>query len=651
MKSLSPERWISIFLIVLVSAAFSGVAQNGFVNYDDPAYVQYNDHVQKGLTKETVGLAFTKVFAANWHPLTMLSHMLDCQIYGLQPAGHHLTNLLFHIASTLLLFLFLRETTGRRWESALVAAFFGIHPLHVESVAWISERKDVLSGFFGILTLLMYARYARNPNLVRYLSTLVLFILGLLSKPMLVTLPLIFFLLDFWPLARLTISDESDAGHSLRSKILRYRLLALEKIPFLFFSLLSGIMTIIAQSGAGAMSTLDSIPLRYRLDNALVSYQRYMEKALWPDNLSIFYPYSFHPLPDYQVIGAAVFLALVTVAVILSVRRHPYVGMGWLWFLITLLPVIGIVQVGLQSMADRYMYLPSIGIYVIVVWSLSSLSQSLPHRQIFASALSVAVLAFLSLATWHQVRHWESTKTLFQHAAIVTAQNWQAHNIIGGILLAEGNLSAAETEFTRALTIFPNHSDSHVGYSAVLEKRGQMERALAHIQAALRINRQNARAYIHKGNVLQKMGKKEQALAAYSAAEGLIDDNSWIRNTLGKAFAEVGRTDRALAQFYRALVLSPKRADTNNNIGTALNLQGRPDDAFRYLMAAITLQPDFPEAYNNAGIAMQKLGNLEKAAYFFSAALVLRPDYEKAKGNLRRLAAMIAASSGETKKK
>ncbi len=644
------DRWIGLVLILLVLTAFGGVVKNDFVGYDDQLYVTQNDHVQAGLTKEGLIRAFTTQAAANWHPLTMISHMFDCQMYGVHPVGHHLTSLFFHIANTLLLFLLLLETTGRRWESAVVAALFGIHPLHVESVAWISERKDVLSGFFGILALLSYVRYARKPHPLRYTATLFLFALGLLSKPMLVTLPIVFLLLDFWPLKRIEAPDQYSDW--MRFQNLRlHRSVVMEKIPFFSLSLFSGIVTMIVQAKAGAMATLSGIPLSARILNAAVSYQGYMEKTFWPDSLAIFYPYVSFPLLSPRVIGAGVFLLLVSLAAFLLVRRHPYVLFGWLWFLITLLPVIGIVQVGLQSMADRYMYLPSIGVFIAIVWSVSAFSDA-PRQWMLATAVTASILIILSVVTWRQVEYWRNTKTLFQHATEVTAKNWLAHRILGDVLLVEGNLAAAEREILKSLAIWPGYSSVHASLANLLEKKGApLEEVLVHFNDALLRDRKNSYAYIGKGDLLVKMGETKRAIAAYSAAEMLTDDNSWKHNILGVAYAGVGLLNRALAHFHRALVLSPKRADTNNNIGRVLNLLDRPRDAIQFLVAAIALQPDFVAAYNNAGIAMQKTADWEKAAYYFSAALMLNPGYEKARENLRQTVSLVAAGRNTEQKK
>jgi len=643
MKISMKDRWIGLFLILLVLTAFGGVSKNEFVGYDDQLYVTQNDHVQAGLTKEGLIRAFTTPAAANWHPLTMVSHMLDCQIYGVHPMGHHLTNLFFHIANTLLLFLLLLEATGRRWESAVVAALFGIHPLHVESVAWISERKDVLSGFFGILTLLSYVRYARKPHPLRYAATLFLFVLGLLSKPMLVTLPIVFLLLDFWPLNRVQAPDRYSAWMRLHN-LKMYRFIVAEKAPFFFLSLLSGIVTMIVQAEAGAMATWGGIPLGARLLNALVSYQRYMEKIIWPENLAVFYPYTFFPPLSPHVIGAVVFLLFMTVAAFLLGRRHhPYVPFGWFWYLITLLPVIGIVQVGTQSMADRYTYLPSIGVFIAIVWGISSLFREIPRRRITLTALPAAVLILFSIVTWRQVEYWRNTRTLFQHATEVTEKNWLAHRILGDSLLAGGDLAAAEREIRKALAVWPGYSAVHVSLARLCEKKGgPPDKVLAHFNDALLRDRKNAYAYIGKGDTLRKMGEKKRAIAAYSAAKMQIEDTSWAHNIMGTAYAEVGLFQQALGHFHLALTLSPKRADTNNNIGRVLNLMERPEDAIQFLAVAIALKPDFVIAYNNAGIAMRKSGECEKAVYYFSAALMLDPGYEKARQNLNETIRFMA---------
>ena len=460
-----PALILGIAITLLTLALYWRVQGHGFLHYDDYQYVVDNPHVRHGLTRQGVLWALTSGYASNWHPLTWLSHMLDCELYGLNPQGHHLNNLLLHIANALLLFRLLLRMTGALWRSAFVAALFALHPLHVESVAWVAERKDVLSTLFWMLTLGAYLRYRERPTGTRYLATLFLFALGLAAKPMLVTLPFVLLLLDCWPLGRMP---------SPRSLLPLVR----EKAPFFVLAALSSVITFWVQSHWGAVVL--SIPLKERLANALVSYVGYGAKMLWPVNLACFYPHPLDGLPLWQAAGALLLLAGVTVAVVRAGRRLPYLAVGWLWYLGTLVPVIGLVQVGAQAMADRYTYVPLIGLFVMLSWGAGSLAAKGPLPKIATAALSAALLAALLPLTWSQISHWKDSETLFAHALEVTDRNLLAHNNLGNALARQGRLEEAEFHLVEALRLRPDYAAAQNNLGILRLRQGRFEEAAGH---------------------------------------------------------------------------------------------------------------------------------------------------------------------------
>ena len=512
---------VCVALAVLTLATYWPLRLNGFVNYDEPSYVTEDSHVQDGLTWTGVAWAFRTTAAANWHPLTWLSHMLDCQLYGLRPWGHHLTNLLFHIANTLLLFLVLQRMTGAQWRSAWVAALFALHPLHVESVAWVAERKDVLSTFFGLLTIGAYARYAQSkarnpksevrrpkasklqssrfgvqgsrfaalhhPSSFYYCLTLLFFALGLMSKPMLVTLPCLLLLLDYWPLDRL----ELNTRHATRDTLLG---LLPEKVPLMALSVASCVVTYLAQRHTGAVASTELVPVGSRLLNAVLAYCTYIGKALWPVHLAVFYPYRQTQSFGWAAL-AAVFLIIVTAGAWLWRGKWPHLLVGWLWFLGTLVPVIGLVQVGSQSMADRYTYIPLIGLLVALAWSIPGpSSQWRSARPVLAVAGALTVLLCLSL-TRAQVRYWRDSESLFRHAVSVTAGNFVAHGKLGEALAARGALPEAKAEFAAALGINPAYFPAMYNLASLLRTNGEAGQALSLFRQALELRPHDAAAH------------------------------------------------------------------------------------------------------------------------------------------------------------
>jgi len=523
---------ISVFLAAATLAVFWQVTQCDFVYFDDPRYVTENSQVQKGITLEGIRWAFTTSYFANWHPLTWISHLSDVQLFGLRPPWHHLTNLLFHVANTVLLFVVLLRMTKARWESAFVAALFALHPLHVESVAWVSERKDVLSTFFWLLTMGAYCRYVERPGLSRYLLVVLFFAMGLMSKPMLVTLPFVLLLLDYWPLQRFQQSDQmirmeiKKPGHTHTGvsgkEQAAYRWRALrpllwEKLPLFGMTLLSSIVTVIAQQRGGAVVPVEAYTIGDRISNAFVSYLVYIGKTIWPTDLAVSYPYR-QSLPAWQVIGAALLMTAITVTVIRQARRAPYLATGWLWYAGTLVPVIGIVQVGIQARADRYTYVPLIGLFIMAAWGISELSRNWRYRKEAIVASSAAVVVCLSLVTRTQVGYWQNSFVLFEHALKVTEKNYPIYYNEGTAYLQSGNYLKAIGDYDKAIEINPNYARAYNNRGIAHAKLGNDQQAIEDFVKATEILPQYAEAYYNRGAAYLQMDDFRQAEENYSKA-------------------------------------------------------------------------------------------------------------------------------------
>jgi protein O-mannosyl-transferase len=612
------EFIICLLLTGLTLATFWPAGKLGFIVLDDTAYVSQNTHVQGGITIESMGWAFTTTETGNWHPVTWLSHMLDWQWFGPNAAGHHWVNLGLHIANVLLLFLVLRQMTGAVWRSALVAALFAWHPLRIESVAWISERKDLLSGFFFMLTLLAYARYAHKQSRVEsresragssslaldprhwtldYCLAVLFFTLGLMSKPMLVTVPFVLLLLDVWPLGRVT----SDEWRVTRFRIPVPQLstlihLLFEKLPFLALSLASGIVTIWAQSNGGAISDLDHIPWDLRCGNALAAYVAYLGEIFWPVNLSIFYPYA--DVLFWKALGSGLLLVGLSVFFIWRSRFQSYLLVGWCWFVVMLLPVIGILQVGRQSMADRYTYLPSIGLCLMVVWGVAEMaSRSKPGRAALSVGAAGLLLACL-LDTRYQLRFWRDSVTLFSHSIELRREdNCVGYWILGNVYLESGNLEAAVENYHAALQMAPNFAEVH--YSLGVARFGQKQFAEAGIEfgEALRLNANNVDAHKGLGHVLVNQGKYAEAEAEYAKALALRPDDKEIKTALLGATLKADG-EKALVNFYEILKSQPT-PEVHIQIAAILTIQGKFQDAVEHYRAALQLKPDSADVLNN----------------------------------------------------
>lgn len=531
------EPMICLILVLVTLAVYWEVQNHEFVVYDDNAYVGLNHHVQAGLTKKSVAWAFTTFDANFWQPLTWLSHMLDCQLFGLRAGMHHMINLLLHIGNSLFLFLVFKRMTGALWKSAFVAALFALHPLHVESVAWVAERKDVLSTFFWILTMLFYVRYVEKPGFMRYLLILTFFVLGLMTKPMLVTLPFILLLIDYWPLGRL---PKGGAEKDLKSKPFKPVLfgLIIEKAPLFILAAVFSTIAFLAQGEA--VQSLDDFQFKARVANALVSYVTYIGKMFWPNDLAVFYPYP-QTLPVWQVIGSGLFLIILSVVIFRMCRRRPYAPVGWLWYLGTLVPVIGLVQVGNHAMGDRYTYIPIIGLFIIIAWGIPDLLGNRPYRKQVLTISAGLLLLFFSVVTFFQVRHWKDSIALFSHAIDVTDDNWMAHNNIGFPLVQQGRNLEAITHFSEAVRIKPDYVEAHVNLANTFTLEGRFEEAMNHFNEALRIKPQDPEVRYNLGVALYKQGKLDDAITQFSKVVTLRPEDMEAQKALKALIAERGK--------------------------------------------------------------------------------------------------------------
>ena len=557
---------ICFFLILITFCVYSQVKDHAFVDYDDDSYVTENSNVKKGLKKESVIWAFKSTFVGNWHPLTWLSHMLDVQLFGMNSGAHHIINVLFHILNTLLLFLVFRRMTGEIWKSCFVAAFFALHPLHVESVAWVAERKDVLSTFFWMLTMCSYALYAERSRRSMYLLSLLFFMLGLMSKPMLVTLPFVLLLLDYWPLRRFQFRY-SDTGKLKRVPNLLP--LIQEKVPFFILSFVSCLITFFAQHGGGVVASLHIYPLKIRFANALVSYMGYITKMFWPVKLAVLYPLP-GVLPVWKVTGAIVLLVSISFLAIKYSRRYPWLCAGWLWYLGTLVPVIGLVQVGVQSMADRYTYIPLIGLFIIIVWGFTEILSKWSYKNLVFIPIATTVILMLAILTWFQVRYWSNSISLFEHAIKVTENNYVAHNNLGFALKEEGRVAEAVKHYLEAVRIKPNFEMAHLNIGVVLAGRGDYEGAIKKFNEALRIKPDYTEAHLNLGYTMLKQGRMGDALRHYSEALLLDPYSATAYNGLGAAMVSIGKNQKAINLFQKALQLEPGYEDAKNNLKNTL---------------------------------------------------------------------------------
>jgi tetratricopeptide (TPR) repeat protein len=584
------SAWLLALLLTILSLAVSWPVRRHAFTFDDHAYIEENRHVRQGLSRSNIGWAFTTFHQSNWHPVTWVSHLIDVELHGLDPRGHHETNAILHAANGALLFLFFAALTGSALRSAALAALFALHPLHVESVAWVSERKDLLSAFFLALTLLSYLGYQRRHGWKPYLLTVTMYALGLMAKPMLVTLPFALLLLDYWPLGRM------PAPLSAR----RLAPLLREKAPLFLMAAASCLVTFVAQQRGEAVQTTDMIPIAQRLSNVFVAYPTYLAKTLWPADLAVFYPHAKAALSRPAALAGGAVLALLSVAAVRLRRPQPFFLVGWLWFLGTLVPVIGLVQVGDQALADRYTYIPLIGIFLILTWTLFPPAASARGRRLSALAL-VVMMSALAMITREQLGHWRNDVTLFSHALEVTTDNWAAHDGMGNALAAQGRLEDALREYRRMLQLRPTYAEG----------------------------------YNNLGTVLARLGRRREAMGAFRSALLLKDTLARANGNLGLALAEEGRPREALHHLRKAVELDSCAANALTNLGNLLDAQGLSAEAEQRYRQAIDCEPDFPGAYYNLAVLQVRQGRSTEAAANLSIALRLRPDHPGARALLQ----------------
>jgi tetratricopeptide (TPR) repeat protein len=620
-------RLLALALGLATLVVFAPAFQLGWINYDDPEYVLDNARVREGLSAENVRWALGAVHHATWHPLTTLSHQLDATLFGLDARGHHAGNVLLHVASTVALFTFLHAATGAVWPSLLAAALFGIHPLRVESVAWVSERKDALSTFLWIVTCGAWLGWVRRGGAGRYALAVVAFALGLLAKPMLVTLPAALLLLDWWPLRR--IRSAGDVWPRVR-----------EKLPLLALALGMSAITVWVQVGAGAVADTDVSPLGMRLANAVVAYATYVRQTLWPTGLAVFYPP--RPLGAGEVVACLAVLVAVTLAALRFARRAPWLVVGWLWFLGTLVPVIGLVKAGEQAMADRFTYVPGIGLAVALAWTVDALAATHPAwRRGLAAAATAGVLA-LGVATRAQLAHWRSSEALFRHALAVTADNHVAHTNLAVALEVAGRPEEARSHWEAVVRLRPRAPSAHASLGQALARAGDAAGAERAYQEALRLDPRSALALVNFGVLLASQGRLDDAAARFEAATRIDPDYAKAWAGLAEVYAAQGRRADAIAAARRAIAADPRLAEAHSTLAMLLEAEGDAAAALAAYRAAAALRPDEPRAALNLGAALLDHGEVAEAARVADAVVARWPSLPEG----RLLAGDVRAAEG-----
>jgi len=602
------ELLIAAALAVATLAVYGQVISHQFINLDDNLYIRDNPIVARGLTLPGIAWAFTTFHAANWHPLTWLSHMLDCQLFGLNAGRHLFVNALIHVSNSLLLFLFLKRVTGARWRSAIVAALFALHPLHVESVAWAAERKDTLSTFFGLLCLLAYARYVEKPSRKKYALVAVWLGLGLMAKPMLVSWPFVLLLLDYWPLRRL----QWRPADGIRRFAKEWLPLVREKLPLFCLVAPSMVVTHIAQVYGGAVADLIVAPLSWRLANSLVSYAKYLLLTFWPTDLAIYYPVLIHAVPAWQWAAALLLLGVITAVALRNAREPSYLISGWLWFLGTLVPVIGLVRVGAQAMADRYTYIPSIGLFIALVFGLADLANTWRISRVFIATASAVTILLLASLTAFQISRWRDSETLYAYVLSVTSDNVVVQNDLGCVLDQQGKHAEAISHFAEALRIKPDFLDALGNMGLALRKQGKAAESIGFYQRALRVKPDSAKAHWQLGQVLADQGKNDDALQEFLQATELAPNDFDIRMDLALMLARLGKLSEATSQLNEALRLKPDSAEAHNDLGLVLLMAAQPEKSLPHFSAALRLKPDLAVARDNLRRAQKEIDARQK---------------------------------------
>jgi len=656
---------IAAAIVAVTAAVYGQVHDFEFLNYDDNVYVTENPYVANGVTWDGVVAAFTKPQNAGWNPVTTLTHMIDVDLFGLNPGPPHIINVLFHCSNTVVLFFLLLGMTGARWPSAFVAALFALHPLHVEPVAWVSSRKDVLSMHFMLLTIRFYLRYVKTPSWKWSVLTVLHFLTALLAKPMVVTLPVLLLLLDYWPLRRL-----ADASPILAEKRRAALRLVREKIPLFLCSAVICIITLLVQGSGGAVRTLDEYTWYERFGNAIVSYIVYIGVTIWPVRLVPYYP---HPgaWPVLTVLGAAGLLLFITAVALLRVRKSPYLLVGWGWWLVSLLPVIGIIQIGSFARADRFTYLPHIGLFIVFTWGIEELTRRVPQRKSVLTACAIVLFVPAIAVTYNQVGHWRNTISLFEYVLTVSPENAVAHNNLGIALLTRadaaeapsGDLAQAEEHLRNAVRLAPAYVDAYNNLGVTLQRQGKegagelFEKALAldpndpdALQNAARAQLQigaiddavakfrraselvpeDADAHYNLAIALTQQGQVEEGVAEFRKTVELKPDDAVFRAGLANGLLRINRVPAAAEQALEGVKLDPENADAHYNLGVALYTMGRKEDAIEELQQAVELEPDFLDAHLNLAGVLANENRTEEAMHHFKEMLRIHPGDERA---------------------
>jgi len=666
------DRWlvpgICIFLATITLAVFWRTFHYGFIFFDDDIYVYDNPVVCGGLTLKGIATVFTHVECNFYHPLTMISLMANNQLNGLRPGAYHLTNVLLHTLSVILLFLVLRRMTGFTWRSAFVAAVFAIHPLRAESVAWVAERKDVLSGLFFMLTLWAYAHYVRNArSAARYLAVAGLFALGLLCKPSVVTLPFVLLLLDYWPLRRFGEPLAGGKPAGWRGGFSVFARLVAEKIPLFVLSAAASVIAPIAE-GKTMMISLADVPMLARMSHPITTYVTYLRQFFYPAGLALFYPLSFKGFSIWQPVAALALLTAISAAAFAAGRKRPYLFVGWFWFMGMLVPMIGIMQVGGFAHADRFTYLPMIGLSIALTWTAADLCAGWNCHRVAVGGCAGLIIVVLMLCAHAQVAYWRDSESLWTRTLACTSDNSVAYNNLGAALAKEGKLDEAIRQYQEsirlspeafkfrnnlgaafdkqskwdeairqyqeAVRLEPDYVEARFNLGADLVKKGRLDEAVGQFQAAIRFKPDFAEAWNNLGAALDQQGQVDEAIRHYQEAIRLKPDNADACYNLGADLAKKGQLDEAIIQYHAAIRLKPDFAKAHNNLGTALARKGRVDEAVKHFQEAIRLQPDFADARYDLGIALDSQGQLDDAIHQFQEAIRLKPDYAQAYNNL-----------------
>ena len=659
MAPMKPSRLlpliICLFLILMTLAAYWNVQHNDFINLDDNLYITDNPYIKKGWTTDNFLWAFTKVHAGHWHPMTWLSHMLDVELFGLHPGRHHFVSLIFHIINSLLLFILFQKMTGEVWKSALIAGLFALHPLRVESIAWAAERKDVLSAFFFFLTIYTYLHYFEKIQFRRYLLTLLSFAMALMSKPMAVTLPFVLLLLDYWPLGRFQSGDQERRHPMIQ--------LTLEKIPLFLFTFVMSIFTFMSHLQSGAVTPFDKLPLSIRIGNALIYYLRYIWKMLCPNALAVFYPHPIH-LPLWEVIGAILLIIIITIVVIAVRREHPYLAVGWFWYLGTLIPVIGLTQAGTQAMADRFTYIPMVGLSLMISFGIPNIFMRWRFTRIILIPSGIFIFLILAILSSIQVGRWQNSVTLFTHTLNVTSNNYLIHNNLGvtlmrqgkypealfhlkkaieikpkyadayhnlgTLLFLQGNGKEALNHFALALEYNPEKAETHSSIGGILAKQEKFKEALFHFSEAVRINKADGEAHYNLGTILLQQGKTQEGVYSLNQSLETLPENPKTHHNLGLAFESMGELEKAVEHYRKSLRIDSKNADTHFCLASLFSKQGRGEEAIFHLNETIKLNPGDSEAHYLLGNILLAQNKYEEAISYMIEAARINPNHGKA---------------------